>query len=134
MLAAKTVGSVSVTIGSSCVMAALVCSGTETAPADAQRDVDGRVVDAGEAEYADSVTGADQPVGQSAGHLADAVGQLAVGDFVEPGQQRGGGAPGLRVCHQLIRPLRQRGPVGVTLQHGLDDRGEVRPGGHRWRR
>ena len=94
----------------------------------AERDVDGRVVDAGEAQYADPVTGGD-PVGQRAGHLADPVGQLAVSDLVEPGQQLGGSAPGLWVCHQLIRPLRQRGPVGITLQRGLDDRGQVRPGG-----
>ena len=56
---------------------------------DTQRDVDGGVVDAGEAEYADPVTGGDQPVGQRAGHLADPLGQLAVGDLVEPGQQLG---------------------------------------------
>ena len=59
---------------------------------EAQRDVNRGVVDAGEPQHADPVTGCHKPisaVSQSAGQLIDAVGQLAVADFVEPGQQRG---------------------------------------------
>ena len=87
----------------------------------AQRDVDAGVVDAGEAEHADTITGCHHSVGQSAGQCVDAGGQLAVGDGVEPGEQLGRRAAGLRVFDQLDGALSQRRTVGVAVQHGLDD-------------
>ena len=51
-----------------------------------QRDVDGCVVDAGEAEQCDTVARADRVAGQRIGDRLHAFGEVAVGDGLEAGE------------------------------------------------
>ena len=86
-----------------------------------QRHVDGRVVDAGEAENRDAVTGPHRILRQRGGDSVDPVRQLAVGDGVETGEQfRGCPARG-GVGDELNGALAERRPVGVAVDDGLHD-------------
>ena len=51
-----------------------------------QRDVDGCVVDTGEAQQRNTVAGADGVAGQRVGDRLDACGELAIGDGLEAGE------------------------------------------------
>jgi hypothetical protein len=94
----------------------------------AQRDVDGGVVDAVEAQHAHPVTGLERVAGQGAGQRADAVAQLSVGDRVETGKDLQSGSPGRGVFDEIHRPVGQSRPVGVAVENRLHDLRQPQPG------
>jgi hypothetical protein len=121
MLAAIMPGSVSATMGASCVSAALVCNGTATGAKANQRHIDDGVVHAGETQYAHPITGPHGLVRPRAGDRAGALPHLPVGDGVESRQQLSCGAAGVGVIDELHRALPKRGPVRVAVHDSLHE-------------
>jgi len=87
----------------------------------AQRDVDGGVVDAVEPQHADPVTGVHGLGAQGAGQCVGPVAELTEGDGFEARQQLQRGASGGGVGDEFDHALAQCRPVRVAPQDGLDD-------------
>ena len=91
-----------------------------------QGHVDDRVVHAGEAQQRDPVARGD--VVERRSQRTDAPGQLSVGDGVEVRQQSRGGPSALRVGGEFDGALTQCRPLGIAVEHGLDDVGQSHVG------
>ena len=95
------------------------------------RQLDCRVVDAGEAQHADEVPGMHRmlsvpvPIGS---HRAHSPPQFAIADGVEPRQEVQRRAPGRCIGDHFAGTLAQRRPVGVALHHGCHGLGDAQTG------
>ena len=86
-----------------------------------QCDVDGRVVDAGEAHQCDAVAGPDRVVGQCIGDRLNPLGDVGVGDGLEAGEKRGSGPAGVGIGDEFDGSRPEGGPVRVAVEDGPDD-------------
>ena len=93
-----------------------------------QRDVDGGVVDAGEAQQCDAVAGRDRIVRQGVGDRLHPLGDLPVGDRLEAGEKYGGRSAGIRIRGQLDGSRAEGGAIRVAVEDGLDYLREPKPG------